>query len=284
MNRAVVFAHYDIDNVVDQYVYVYLKELSKISNYIVFVSTADLTQKDIELLSRICAKVIIRDNIGYDFMSYKIGLESFDYIKYDEIIICNDSVYGPFYPLENVFNAMKNKQCDVWGMTSGQEISLHLQSYFLVCKKTVLLSSYFSDFWKNVKVLDNKRKIIETYEVGFSAKLLSLGFKLASYAEYKPVFMEKYTVKLRRVTFYKIFKKIISLFEGRSVFQNSLSVNITHQYWKELLLVSKMPFLKVELLRDNPLKINILDFEDVIKKISDYDVSLIQKHLHRTKK
>lgn len=284
MNRAVVFAHYDIDNIIDQYVYIYLKELSKISNYIVFVSTAYLTKKDIELLNKICAKVIIRDNLGYDFMSYKIGLESFDYLEYDEVIICNDSVYGPFYPLKNVFHEMNNKQCDFWGMTLGEELSLHLQSYFLVCKKTVLLSSCFSDFWKDVKVLDNKRKIIETYEVGFSAKLLLQGFKLASYAEYKPTFMEKFTLKLRRVTFYKIFNKLISFFDGRSVFQNSLSVNSTHQYWKELLLVSKMPFLKVELLRDNPLNIDILDFEDVIKKISNYDVSLIQKHLHRIKK
>ena len=60
-------------------------------------------------------------------------------------------------------------------------------------------------------------------------------------------------------------------------------INITHQFWKEILLTSKMPFIKIELLRDNPINMEIHDFEQVIQQVSDYDTQLIKNHLARMK-
>jgi lipopolysaccharide biosynthesis protein len=45
-----------------------------------------------------------------------------------------------------------------------------------------------------------------------------------------------------------------------------------------------MPFLKVELLRDNPLRIKINNFEHVLVSHSDYDIAYIRSHLKRVKK
>ena len=283
LNRAIVFVHYDKDNLIDDYVYFYLKELQKVSDYIVFVTVVKLSINDINKLNTICNDVILRENVGYDFMSYKVGLESFDYQIYDEVVICNDSVYGPLYPLENIFNKMSTKRCNFWGMTSGKEISYHLQSYFIVFKKQILHSEAFQSFWDNVQVLDNKRDIIEKYEIGLTKYLISYGFKPLAYADYKPKLLNVLKAKLKRITLYKVIVKLYILLRGKYKLPNPLAINLTHQYWKELLIYKQNPFIKIELLRDNPVQVKIDDYQDVIKSISNYDIRLIDKHLKRVK-
>jgi len=283
VDRAVVFAHYDKHHLVDDYVYFYLKELKNISNYIVFVTVVKLKDNDINKLKTICNDVILRENIGYDFMSYKIGLKSFDYKKYDEVVICNDSVYGPIYTLRDIFKKMNNKKCNFWGITSGKEISYHLQSYFIVFKRDVLHSKVFKLFWNKVKVLECKRDIIEKYEIGLTKQLTLSNFRPMVYAHYRPTLFNSLKTKLKKITLYKIIKKLFILFKGQYKFQNLLTINVTHQYWRELLIYKKNPFIKIELLRNNPIKIKIDDYQDIIKSISNYNVALIENHLKRVK-
>ena len=280
-NRVIIFVHYDRDNLVDDYVYFYLKELQKNASHLIFISTAKLSENEIKHLSRYCSEVIVRENIGYDFMSYKTGLESFNYQDYDEVVICNDSVYGPLYPLKNLFEAMENDECDFWGITDNTDISYHLQSYFLVFKKSVIQSDTFKSFWEQVKVLHNKNNIIEKYEVGLTTHLQKNGFKSAVYAKYQLTNMQEMYIILKKITPTKIAAKISSIISSKYQIARIGKVNVTHYSWKELLLHTKMPFVKIELLRDNPMKMDINDFEEVIQQVSNYDTQLIKKHLSR---
>ena len=150
MKRAVVFAHYDKDSIIDDYVIYYLKELKKISDTIVFVSCCNLADKEIEKLNGIASHVITQIHDEYDFGSYKRG---FLYLQdklneFDELIFANDSCYGPLYPLEKVFSKMENENSDFWGITKnnfGYKKNLkhffvkrpHIQSYFIVFNKNV---------------------------------------------------------------------------------------------------------------------------------------------------
>lgn len=277
-NRAVVFAHYDMHNMVDPYVYFYLRQLRKISHTLVFVSTAKLDRKDLDELALVGCEVILRENTGYDFMSYKRGLESLEHAAFDEIVICNDSVYGPFFDLESIFSSMSSQSCDFWGMTSNTDISYHLQSYFVVFKKNALDSNAFRAFWQTVTNLDTKEEIIRRYEVGMTRYLLKSGLKAATSAEYNPGFSERAIYLSKRFSVDKIGKKIRALVSGENVIPK---INATHSFWKELILQGKMPFLKIEPLRDNPMKVDIDDYENVIKSVSDYDVRLIRNHLSR---
>ena len=283
IKRAIIFVHYDRDNRVDDYLYYYLKELQKNASHLVFVSTAKLSHNDIETLSQYCSKVITRDNIGYDFMSYKVGLDSFDYQSFDEIVICNDSVYGPFYPLKNLFTVMHNKKCDFWGITDNIDMGYHLQSYFLVVKKNVISSPVFQEFWDKVKVLKDKDSIIEKYEVGFTQALLKAGFKVEVATLFQPTTIQKLSVFIKKFTPNNIVKKITSILSGEAKMMRIGKLNTTHYFWKELLVSGDAPFIKIELLRDNPMNINIDDFEKTIHKVSNYDTKLIKNHLNRMK-
>ena len=281
MNRAIVFVHYDRDNMVDAYVYHYLKELQKNASYLVFVSTAKLTEDDTESLSDYCSKVIVRENIGYDFMSYKIGLASFDHQGYDELVICNDSVYGPLYPLNNVFDSMDDDSCDFWGITDNTDFSYHLQSYFIVFKKNVIQSSSFKSFWEQVKVLHNKDDIIQQYEIGLTKTLLANGLSSSIYTKFNPTNMQKITIFLKKFTPSKIINKITAILSGQDKLKRLGKVNTTHHFWKEILISGKVPFIKIELLRDNPINMDIDDFEHTIQEVSNYDTHLIDNHLGR---
>jgi rhamnosyltransferase len=283
INRAIVFVHYDRDNLVDDYVYFYLKALKKHSTHLVFVTTSTLSKEDYQKVSYLSSHIIERENIGYDFMSYKTGLESFDYTQYDELLICNDSVYGPFYPLSALFERMSNTECDFWGMTDNNDMAYHLQSYFLLFKKSLLLDTSFSTFWEKVKVLNDKEEIIQTYEVGLTSYFEKKGFKSAVAIAYNISNVQKISIFIKKLTPQKIFHKLLTIVNKKYSLARVGKVNATLYFWKALILDYKMPFIKIKLLRENPNNINIDQVENVLSNVSDYDTKLIKNHLKRMK-
>ncbi len=285
MNRAVIFAHYDRDNLLDDYVCYYLSQLKKVSSTLVFVSTADLQEEDVVRLSGFCSKVILRENVGHDFMSYKCGLESISFSDYDEVVLCNDSVYGAFYPLTKIFEEMMPKRFSFWGITQSQEIAGHLQSYFMVFDKEVLGSRCFSDFWEGVCVLEKKKQIVSQYEVGLSRNLVEHGFKVGAYVDYCPdvkgVLSELFNSNNFLIHFCS-FRQVLSLF--KVLLMCTLGrCNVTHFLWRFIILNHKMPFIKIDLLRDNYLMLaSVSQYESVIEQTgSTYPTALIKNHLAR---
>lgn len=282
IKRAVVFVHYDRDNLVDEYVYFYLEALQKNTSHLVFVTTSKIPAQDHAKISKY-ATLIERENVGYDFMSYKVGLESFNYTQYDELLLCNDSVYGPIYPLSVLFETMHTTPCDFWGITDNNDISYHLQSYFLLFNKSLLLAPAFSRFWANVKVLDDKEEIIQTYEVGLTTYFQNKGFKSAVAIDYKVSKRQKISILIKKLTLQKIFHKLSTIMKKEYTLTRVGKVNATLYFWKALILDYKMPFIKIKLLRENPNNINIDKIENVLSSISDYDTTLIKNHLARMK-
>jgi lipopolysaccharide biosynthesis protein len=115
--RITIFAHFDKDNVIDDYVIFYLKELKKISEKIIFVSACDLATVEKNKLDGICEVVIAQNHKEYDFGSYKRGFHYFieNSFDCDEIIFANDSCYGPLYPLKEVFDKMDKETLRLLG-------------------------------------------------------------------------------------------------------------------------------------------------------------------------
>ena len=60
---------------------------------LVVVSTSELTGEARQFLAG-AARLIERENTGYDFLSYKAGLDASDLERYDEVTITNDSYVG----------------------------------------------------------------------------------------------------------------------------------------------------------------------------------------------
>lgn len=285
--RLIIFSHFDYENLIDDYIIYYLEKLNEISNDIVFVSTSQLITKETDKITKLCTKIISRENIGYDFMSYSIGLLSsgIDYKIYDQIILCNDSVYGPLFPLENMFLMMKNKKKDCWGIFQNFEINKHLQSFFLVFEKNIISSNFLDRFFSEIKIINTKNEIIKTYEVGLSIALEENGFILLPFIK-KPSIIDKLLsffdiIKIQ----IKLTKRILhNIFYYFNLIVISEKINYSLYFW-EYSLNKKCPFIKIELFRKNPTGIfSYLQLLNSISKNSKYPSELIEKHIQRTKK
>jgi len=244
-DKVCLFSHFDAENKIKEYIIYYLKELSKVSD-IIFISTAEgVTQEALKQIEPYCKDIIVKKNIGYDFGAWKSGLDYLgdDLNTYEQLILCNDSVFGPFHPLKSIFDKMS--AYDAWSMSDNHEIEYHLQSYFMVYNKKAFNSNLFEDFWNDFKIYTNKQILIETNEIGFSNSLFHSDLSCGAF----------YSVKERNY------------------------VNVLQYYWKELIAEHQFPFIKKEVLTTNPLQLDTSNWEEVIRSVSTYNTNLIKNIL-----
>ena len=76
MRRALIFVHFDRHDILDLYCRHLFSSLARVCSHAVFVSSAKLSSTDIKWAKTIAQQVIVRENQGYDFMSYKCGLDA----------------------------------------------------------------------------------------------------------------------------------------------------------------------------------------------------------------
>jgi rhamnosyltransferase len=225
----------------------YLKQLSVYCD-IVFISTAQGMQADeLEKIRPFCREAVIKENYGYDFGAWKTGMiisEPFN-DEYSGLLLCNDSVFGPIGSFNKFFSMIKNTNADICSMTDNFQIAYHLQSFFIYYSKKAYTHKVFRDFFGDFKIYEDKQTLIEENEVKFSQRLQKTGLK-------------------------------IEVFCSASDFNSY--VNITHYYWKELIQKKSYPFIKKELLRDNPMRLDISDWRDVLSD-KGFDVTMIDESL-----
>jgi len=261
--------HFDRQGMMDDYVVHYVKSLFDNDFEILMVSTApSIGADELEKVRPYCREIIVRENIGHDFGSWKVGLEEIAALsKYDRLLIANDSVYGPFHNLSNLFSEMAAKNLDVWGIADSIQLDYHIQSYFMVFEKPVLESRVFQQFWHTLPYFYRKRVIIWDCEVGLSQRLLHSGFALGALCEYEHLLSEQPDAVQAAVS-------RGGLLGGPANMNNNL--------WKVLLEQYRCPFLKIELLRDNPKNLtDLYQWRSVLRQSSSYDCDLIRRHLTR---
>ncbi|QCB46344.1 rhamnan synthesis F family protein [Hydrogenophaga sp. PAMC20947] len=268
-----VFSHYDPNGVVEPYVRYYLRELKRCNFAVVFVTTSpSLDDESLAALRELTVSCILRENIGYDFGSYKTGIDhTFLRIpKVKQLLLTNDSVFGPIYPLDKVLATAQEH--DVFGMTDSFDFHYHLQSYFLLYNKKTLHSHAFKAFWGSVESIDAgqpgfKQKIILQYEVGGSQFFREQGFSLKAAFPYRQLMVSEFSDYLQVL-------EHVEEEPRSSVKPLHIKFNSTHSYWKKL-IQQGYPFLKRELLLVNPTNTDISTWPATVAKHSNYDPTLI---------
>ena len=98
-NRLAIFVFYDEDGIVDKYVEYLLLNLAKqVQRTIVVVNGKinDISRKKLEVYT---PEIYIRENKGYDAGAYKDILTKYlslnEIKQFDEIVLLNDTFYGP---------------------------------------------------------------------------------------------------------------------------------------------------------------------------------------------
>ena len=290
MKTACVFAHFDRQDKVDDYVLYYLRELKKVADPIQFVTTSELGAAERRKVEELGVNFMQRKNEGYDFCSFKLGIEAIRVSEFDQLMVCNDSVYGPFSDLATILAEMRSRNAKFWGLTESHDYQHHLQSYFLVFEGDALQSQAFKNFWESVEILDNKVDIIRRYEVGLSQSMAAAGFPPEALAGLRKVGNARHIGSYWRY-YFKLFFRHWSdkqfWIDGFQVLSGKRLVgkNVTHLEWKSLIEEKGVPFIKIELMRDNPKGVQNQDeVYDVIERTGNYPVTLIKNHLRRIRR
>ena len=203
--RVAVFVFYDKDGIVDRYVIYLLRELIKVTDRLIVVCNGELTGDGRRALNDLTDELLIRENSGFDAWGFKAGLEyigkdSLD--KYDELILMNDSVFGPIYPFGEMFDEMERKGADFWGITKhGQLIDAtgskkkqvfpeHIQSYFYVIGKRMFLHTEFTKYWENLRKFASWKEVVSLHEARFTKHFAEKGFTWDVYVNTDKEFSE----------------------------------------------------------------------------------------------
>lgn len=265
-----IFAHYDKERAIDDYVVYYLKQLSKISSEIIFVSDGKISEEELRKIDNISNTNITVNHGEYDFGSYKRGfLFIKDKLTADDLIIfCNDSCFGPVLPLELFLGKMGNNY-DFWGVIKAKFI----QTFFFVVGPKFFQDEDFIKFFVAVKKEKNKNILVEKYEKGLTALAQRKKLRIGAYYE------EGKAKKLSINDIKKFFSKCgIPDFISRFIPQHSgFDVYNDNNFY---LRSFNFPFIKKSIFTDDCLIFKFF-WRNCIN--TPYDSSLIDNYLSRKK-
>jgi lipopolysaccharide biosynthesis protein len=285
--RIAVFVHYDRRGRVHDYVTHYLTTLVKAGFEIVFVSNSPRNfRRDLPTIRPFCGLVLRRKNIGYDFGGYKDGLFAIPNLaELDELIFANDSAYGPFCDLAPMLSRCDDSAA-IWGITDSWDTRFHLQSYFLLFKKTALTHPRMLAFWRRMRYFQSKRWIVSKYEVGLTQEAIRFGLRCAALFPQRRVVEALTSAVLNQ----KVLQREDISDQHRAYLQrvydavdHGSPLNTTHFFWDYLITDLGCPFLKRELLAVNPMGVPFLSqWQTIIERTTGYNADLILRHLEAT--
>ena len=201
-NRLGIFVFYDKDGIADRYVEYYLEDLCRNLNRLVIVCNGSLTPAAKDKLSCFTKELVLRENKGFDVWGYKAGIDLLGWdeiMSYEELVLCNDTVFGPIFPFSEMFQAMDKRNLDFWGITkhetlmnnpfvenTEEELKEHIQSYFMVFGNSILANPEFQTYWNQLPAFDSYKEAVSQYEARMTSWLSELGYSYDTYVPSEP--------------------------------------------------------------------------------------------------
>jgi rhamnosyltransferase len=234
-----VFAHYDPEAVVDGYVVSTLSALAAAGLRTIFVSSCSaLAQRETDKIADCTSFVLTTRNAGRDWGLYHVGLRFLlERVSPAAVTLMNDSVYAHADLLRQLVASAVGTDANVLGATDSYQQAYHVQSYFMRLDRTALASGVVEEFLEHYVPVTDKRYIINAYEIGFSRRAADHGLSLKAIYSYDDLTQAALQHTLESST--------------RQLVLAGTGINPTH-YLGAVLIDEGCPFVKVELLRDNP--------------------------------
>lgn len=256
---------YDRDGIADDYIFYFLDGIKLVVDKMVIVVNGIINDVYLERFYKYTNTIISRENFGFDAGAYKDALCKYigwdNVCKFDELLLVNDTFYGPIYSIEDIFVKMEEIDTDYWGLTKspkgvlkdGYAYDAHIQSYFLVFRKCVFSDSRFMEFWEKMSYPESFLEAVRSFELECNKLLSGCGWKGVALSDL-------YGLKL----------------------PEKVNCNPYMSYSYELIHDAKIPVLKCK-----SLDLRFPGFSNAFKAFKymeyqgNYDVGLIKKHLMR---
>lgn len=171
-----IIATYSADGSIPDRIIHALEEYYNVSDYIIIVGDYKLnanTEYD-KIKKYVNYAYYIRHH-QYDVGSWsraiKYLLSTKKLAEFDYLILTNDSVYGPIFPLTDLYSKMDSKNTDFWGMSINYDPKKHIQSFFYAFRKKVFTDELFQNIFNNVPAILTWEMAINQYELVITSKL-----------------------------------------------------------------------------------------------------------------
>ena len=286
MSLLVVMAHFDVARILRDHTLRTIENYAAAADRVVVISTSGIRPEDHE---RLPAKVefVTRPNFGYDFFSYKWGLDLVgDYGAYDRVVISNDTFIGPVLPLATILESDRAHECDIMGMTWSENHGGHAQSFFVTVSGRAARANAFQHFWRDMTPISDRTKVILSYEVGMTTAITDSGFTAGGYLV--PTEQEEQLARERFRHMYSVRLKA----------NGGTTVRGVHPSWTEdhyrsynpaialsdrLLMYARLPLLKFDTLRFDPYGLGARDLLDAVEKAYPVETQGVRAFLRETR-
>ncbi|CAI3950699.1 Lipopolysaccharide biosynthesis protein (RgpF) [Commensalibacter communis] len=185
----------------------------------------------------------LRPNEGLDFGAWQALMQKNVTRDADHILLTNDSIFGPLYPMETIFSQRLNQPIDVWGMVETLEINWHFQSWFLCFTNQAFHHEKIQELF-NLPFKDMpKPQIIQKGELGLGRILQQI-----------PNF--NYVGQWSKLKKYPL--------------RDPRQTNPMHMDWYSVIASGQVPFIKKEVIRDNYFGLFWLNYYRTLLKDNTY--------------
>jgi rhamnosyltransferase len=178
MASITLFASYVNGIGLPYYTEVYLSELKKYSDRLIYIYSNELNQEAFDFFDAINIEIVKVQNEGFDFGQWQKVLKVVDLNTYDQLFLVNDSSVL-FKSLDVVFKWFNHSSIDFGGLTESLFPKKHIQSYFLLFNKSTFndLEYYFN----NTNATNDIHQVITDFEIGLSQYLIFKNFSCQAF-------------------------------------------------------------------------------------------------------
>ncbi len=221
-----LFATYSPDGRIWPHVTQYCRDLRAAGCRLVMIVATD--RPDLRVADPgpgVADALLVVENFGYDFSAWARTLRLWpDLWTAPALWFVNDSVYHSPSALPGLIEKIRRSPADVVAMTESTAFRRHFQSYFFVLRTRALAHETVQAFFSEVRALGDKQKVIETCEVPLPSLLATARLQVEVLFPLSP--------------------------------DDPRAANPTLAAWHDLLR-NGLPFVKVQLLRDNPMQVDL---------------------------
>lgn len=255
---AVVVAHYDAQGLVARHLLETVQTLQTQGAQVHFVSTGLGDAAAAQLAPH--ALVLRRPNTGYDFGSYRAGIQALGSLDgVQRLLLLNSSMVVADCARVIALMQARAGQADLLALTLSEEFQPHLQSFWLSFENPAILhSEAFVRWWAEMPSLSERGEVVAQLELGLSAHFARAGFRLA--ALHQPSRDDQFRAVLRAID--SGYLPVQPGADGPVLLDPAWArqLNPTTYAWDSVL--DQLGVLKLELLQRNPHRINLAPLQD----------------------
>ena len=224
--RLCIFCFYDQGGYVSDDIPVLLKMLRPFLQDLIIIVNGEIDERGRRIFRDFTDRIFIRENRGFDAGAYRHAilncLQEDDLLRYDEVILCNDTFFFLPESFAQTFESARANEWDVWGLTGCFEDAFrHIQSYFLAFGRRVIERGLLREYFLSEidDRTDNIVVVCAQFEAGlfdFLDRKCHMKCEALVHLDDEDIYLDSYYC-LRDYCVPIVKKKVFSVVHGRDV-------------------------------------------------------------------